>query len=86
VVARKGKKFFVVQDGRVHKEYDQIGKDTPIFSPDSTRLVYKAFKGARWMVVVDGVEGKPYENMSTPFFSYDSKHLVYFAQRARDRS
>ena len=73
-VARKGKKFLIVQDGRTHKEYDQISKDSPIFSPDSKRLVYKALKGTRWTVVVDGVEGKSYENMSTP--STTTVHLV----------
>ncbi len=79
VATKKGKIFAVVLDGKILKEYDSIGKDTPVFSPDSQHMAYKAKKGGKWMVVLDSKEGKPYDNMTTPMFSADSKRLIYIA-------
>jgi len=45
-VTRKNKKFVVVENGRLSPEYDGIGKDTPVFSPDSKHMVYIAKKVA----------------------------------------
>jgi hypothetical protein len=52
-----------------------------MFSPDGTRLAYMAQRGAKWMVVTDGVEGPPFDEVKAPVFSDDSRHLAYAAQR-----
>lgn len=46
-------------DGEEGKAYTDIG--APIFSPDSQRVAYEAQLGEKWIVVVDGVEGKGYD-------------------------
>jgi hypothetical protein len=53
-----------------------------IVSPDNKRVAYMA-GGNTQFVVVDGVEGKVYENMGTgtPVFSPDSKRVAYEAKR-----
>ena len=37
-------------------------------------------KDDKWVVVVDGKEGKAYDGVSIPTYSPDSKHLAYAAQ------
>lgn len=67
---------------------------TPIFSPDSKHLAYRALRDAQWMVVRDGKEGPLfkenyedlYENNGADviddiIFSSDSQHLAYRARR-----
>ncbi|MFY9111036.1 MAG: hypothetical protein WAP34_03775, partial [Desulfomonilia bacterium] len=44
-VARSGKKFVVMHDGKAQKEYHSIAKETPVFSPDSQHMAYKAQEG-----------------------------------------
>jgi hypothetical protein len=63
------------------REYDGIGKDTVVFSPDSKRVAYAARRGSMWVVVVDGVEGKAYYGIATPVFSPDSRRVAYEARR-----
>ena len=78
-IARNDKGKFVVQDGNEGKNYSDIGTFT--FSPDSKRLAYAAIDkdGGKRFVVVNGIEGKRYsvDIYCGPFFSPDSKHVIY---------
>jgi hypothetical protein len=94
----------VVVNGVPGKPYDYTDADTPhdsshppgtpIFSPDSQHLAYRALRGTQWMVVRDGKEGRfytekredLYENNGADviddiLFSPDSRHLAYRARR-----
>ena len=65
-----------------------------VFSPDSKHLAYTIQRDRKYVVVLDGVEGKPYARYDTyllpspnlsgfyyrPVFSPDSQHLAYAAQ------
>src|SRR5262245_34048629 len=61
-----------------------------VVSPDGTRVAYLLRRGAQQLVVVDGVEGPPYERVwegmevrlvGGPQWSPDSRHVAYRAQR-----
>jgi Tol biopolymer transport system component len=64
-LAKRGDKWLVVVDGVERKEYDGIGKGSPLFSPDGMRVGYGAGRGGKQLVVVDGVEGKEYNGFLT---------------------
>ncbi len=59
------------------------GAANPAFSPDSRRVAYVAARGGKWLVVVDGVEGKEHDGIvaGSPVFSADSKRVAYAARR-----
>ena len=98
--AYDGTKWFVVLDGQEGKRYDYVG--TPyssgrsaaglvgfrrlIFSPDSKRLAYGAQVGDKWLVVVDGEEGKQYDEigMCGLVFSPDSRAVAYAARAGKE--
>ncbi len=95
--ASRGNKFFVVvqnaQQTNKHKEYDDVLPNSLRFSPDGKRLAYIAAftdrvgnrKNGKF-VVVDGIEGKPYEAIfpTRPAFSADSRRVVYAASQNPD--
>jgi hypothetical protein len=56
-------KQIVVLEGRESKAYNGIKMDLLAFSPDSRHLAYGAQGDKGWCVVLDGQEGKPYENL-----------------------
>ncbi|HHT9126801.1 MAG TPA: hypothetical protein ACFYD6_13445 [Candidatus Brocadiia bacterium] len=75
-----GNKEVVVIDGKEGKKY--LGVSTPIFSPNSTRVVYEAEVGTnKWVVVVDGKEEKKYKGITegSLTFSPDGKRIAYEA-------
>jgi len=91
--ARIGNKWSVVLDGVEGKLYDGIGErgirhryelvahgPIPLFSPDSQRLAYAAKLSNKVFMVVDGVEGKHYDEIRRPVFSPDSRRMVYTAR------
>ena len=47
-------------DGAAGKEYDQIAKFGPVFSPDSKHVAYAARSGDKWVLVADAAESKGY--------------------------
>ena len=54
----------------------------PIFSPNSKRVAYEAWRGAHVYVVLDDDESAAYDELGgSPTFSPDSRHLVYGARR-----
>jgi Tol biopolymer transport system component len=53
-----------------------------VFSPDSKHVAWNALRQGKWLVVVDGVEGRAYEVVfDGPVFSPDSKHVAFTAER-----
>ena len=94
-VAGSTEEGFVVRDGREHSRYRTLhtavpasgrGQRAPFltFSPDSRHLAYTARKKdtGRWVLVVDGVEGKEYDKdffyagSRTVFDNADSLHII----------
>lgn len=79
--ARKGRKIFVVVNGKEGPAFDQVIK--PQFSPDGRRLVYLARKGDKRFVVVADANGKTvrqhpgYERVFDPVFTADGKSVAY---------
>jgi hypothetical protein len=83
-VAQSVEKWFVVIDGKEGKHYDDIGKSTLVFSPDSRRVAYGVQSGKERFAVIDGQEGKHYDSIGFSLtFSPDNMHLVYAAQSGK---
>lgn len=53
----------------------------PAFSADSRHVAYAARTSDKWVVVLDGQEGTPYEMVTGVTFSPDGRHLAYSAYR-----
>ena len=53
----------------------------PQFSPEGRRLAYAALRSGKWFVVVDGAEGRPYDDIHNLQFTADGSHYVYTARR-----
>jgi len=70
---------YVRLDNKAGKSYDEIDRNSIIFSPDSQRIAYTAKVGNHWIAVVDGIEGKSYDHIQNLVFSPDSKSVAYIA-------
>jgi Tol biopolymer transport system component len=56
-----------------------------LFSPDSRRLAYIAIEGDKEFAVIDGVEGKRYDEVAHSItFSADGKRVAYTARDGKD--
>lgn len=54
-----------------------------VFSPDGRHLAYGAIRDdQKQVLVIDGVEQKPYAEVSRPVFSPDGRHCAYAARNA----
>jgi len=75
--AQAGKQLVVV-DTKHSKEYEGVGTNTILFSPDGSRLAFGAVVGRnKQVVVLDSAEGASYEGVgSRMVFSPDSRHLA----------
>jgi len=77
----------VFVDERLIGRYDDVWDGTAFFSPDGRHYALLATKGARQMMIVDGVEGPEFERiLTTNPFTYrdtimDSTSMTYFAVR-----
>jgi hypothetical protein len=94
-VAQRGEKRLVVIDGQASPEYDYIGwrvlhrdedsmsQPPLVFSPDSKREAYVAWRGEKQFVVTDGQPGPEYDAImeGRPIFSPDSKRVAYGSQK-----
>jgi hypothetical protein len=86
--AGRGERQFVVYDGTAREFKGKLVSVGAEFSPDSQRFAHILVRDKNTMcVVVDGVPGADYEHIATEgdgrnlFFSPDSKHLAYIAER-----
>jgi Tol biopolymer transport system component len=71
----------IVLDGVDGKAYEFPGVGKVVFSPDGSRVAYWAYNGSKGsFLVLDGVEGKSYDEVSDPIFSPDSNHVAYIAK------
>ncbi len=78
----RGKQEFLVVDGKEGPPCDSILGDTVVFSPDGRRHATVARQGGRFVVLVDGQAGRPYERLARPvLFSEDGQHVAYLADR-----
>lgn len=62
-------------------KYDGLGSVEIVFSPDSRRVGYSALRAGREFRVIDGVEGKDFDNVANLVFSPDGKQVAYIARR-----
>jgi len=67
--------------------FQLLGKRTPTFSPDGTRVAYTGVRNGQYVVVVDGVEGREFDLVmrGTVEFTPDSQHIVYVAARGKEK-
>ena len=89
LITSPGGKDFVVLDDKPGKEYYSINHVTLLFSPDSRRFAYRGEngwaldEGSTQVYVIDGIEGKPYDQVKGFIFSPDSKRTAYVATKAK---
>ena len=82
----RGGRWFALFGGREYGPYDDIGKTSPLVSPDSAGIAYTARVRNEWFVVRDGERiGGPYEGFSPggPVFSPDSRKVGYVIKRGQ---
>jgi HEAT repeat protein len=71
----------VTIDSSRGKQYLFPGVGKIVFSSDGSRTAYWAkAQGEGFVMVLDGVEGKTYDEISDPVFSPDDAHLAYTAK------
>ncbi len=84
----KGKKYFMVLNGKQGKAYDSIS--TPHFSNNSKRMFYVARTRGKYFLIVDGKATRKYDRIGRNswatwtqyLFSSDSKHYAFIANKA----
>lgn len=78
VIAR-GQEQRVRRDSRLDPAFEAIGVESLSFDPDGRRVAYPARRGDRWMLVVDGVPGRPWDGIGEVRFSPDGRRVAYGA-------
>ena len=85
--ARKGNNWFVVVNGKEGPAFDRVV--TPMFSPDGSRLVYRARQDGKRFVVVADANGKvirqhpAYEQVFPVAFTADGNSVAYGVKDGR---
>ncbi len=71
--------FTVRIDGKPGPRYDEVAKETPIFSEDGSSVAYAVRRLGDWMWVVNGVEGPAFPELTATSFTFsaDGKHHAY---------
>jgi hypothetical protein len=57
-----------------------------VFSPNSSRVAYAAERQGKFLMVVDGKEGRLFDDIYNPVFSPDSRHVAYVGGQVGSRS
>jgi Tol biopolymer transport system component len=81
--ARKGDEWFCIIDGEKSAGFAKM-VETFKFSPDSSRHIYAAVDEDDSKIIIDGKPGQSYVSVGEPYFSPDSKHVVYRAMRPKE--
>lgn len=74
----------VIVNGFSEPTYNEILKNTPIFSPNSQVVAYGAKVNNKWMVVLNQTEGNKYKGIGEEnliVFSQDSSQVAYTVAR-----
>lgn len=79
-VAREDDEWFFVIDGTKGPTFGKMVEGFT-FSPDSTRYAYTGARENESRIITDGTPGPNYQSVGQPYFSPDSRHLVYRAFR-----
>lgn len=56
----------------------------PVFSPAGNHLAYRARRGLRWLIVVDGQQSEVYDEVGPPSFSADGTRVAFGARKGRE--
>lgn len=80
-IAKVGEQYRVVHNGKPGKLYQSVQTNSVRISPDGQRLVYAAKIDNKTVVVLDGKEAGPYDEIAPPVFSPDSRHVAYEGKR-----
>lgn len=80
----EGKQYDAVADRLACPRYSYVCSPGIVFSPDSKRMAYAAKRAGKSFVVINGVEGKEYDDISEAIvFSPASKRVAYVAWREK---
>jgi Tol biopolymer transport system component len=71
--------FTVRVDGKPGTRYDEIARETPVFSDDGSSIAYAARRLGDWRWVVNGVEGPAFPELTATSFaiSTNGSHHAY---------
>jgi len=78
-VAGTDSDHFVVMDGKAGQSFEEIIKDTLVFSPDSGHVAYGTLKDGKYSIMLDGKSVGEYEGVGAPVFTADGKHIAFRA-------
>jgi Tol biopolymer transport system component len=79
-------KHFLVIDDSEGEPFDRIVHGSVVFSPNSSRVAYAAERQGKFLIVVDGKVGRPFDDNYNPVFSPDSRHVAYVGGKVGSRS
>jgi len=65
----------LIVDGVPGPVFDDVR--TVVFSPDGSRMAYRAKRGEKWCAVLDGKVGPEYDVVGEAIFSPDSRRVAY---------
>jgi dipeptidyl aminopeptidase/acylaminoacyl peptidase len=71
--------FTVRVDGKSGARYDEIARETPVFTGDGSSIAYAARRLGNWTWVVNGVEGPAFPELTATSFAFsaDGRHHAY---------
>ena len=62
---------------------ENIDDDKTDFSRDGQKVAYVFKKGGKWVLAVNGQEGRPYDEIGDPALNYDGKTIAYQAKKGK---
>lgn len=73
--------FAVRLNGQLGARYDEIAKETPLFSDDGSSMAFAARRGGDWFWVINGTEQAPYPELTPTSFAFsgNGRHHAYVA-------
>ncbi len=76
-----GEKLYFIVDGQPKGPFEGVVRSSFIFSPDGRHTACIVMRDRRQVAVVDGVEGKPYDDVRLLQFGADTARAVYLARQ-----